>query len=412
MKVDGMSQIIYHKARWICPVTRPPIEGGMVAVKGNTIIGVGDKEDLKTGDGGRIIDHGDVAILPALVNTHTHLELSLLEKKTKTGVNFMCWLRSLLEERDKLDEEDFKAGILRGLQKSHENGTGLLADISTTGLSADYLQKVFIKSIVFIEALGFHSKKVPHYFEKLKTIFNRLKNNEHLHIGLAPHSSYTVSPELFKKVHTLSLGGFPVVSIHVAESQEETEFLRGKGPIYDLLRERQSWNGDWVPPEKSPVQYLDGLGLLTPYTLCIHVVQISNSDIEVLVKTKSKVCLCPCSNDKLAVGSPPVERLVRRGLQIALGTDSLASNDDLSVLREMAAIKGIAPSIPPAEIIKMGTINGAIALDMGEQLGSIEKGKEGLLIAIPVTSSAPGKLYEEIVTEGYRKRLQWINQDK
>ena len=407
-----MNQIIYHKARWICPVTRPPIEGGVVAVKGDTIIGVGDKKDLKTGDEGPIIDHGDVAILPALVNAHTHLELSLLENKTKTGVNFIYWLCSLLEERDKLDEEDFKAGILHGLKTSYENGTGLLADISATGLSVDYLQKVFIKSIVFVEALGFHSKTVPHYFERLTTLFNRLKNYEQPHVGLALHSPYTVLPELFKRVQKLSLEGFPVLSIHIAESQEETEFLRGKGPIYDFLRERQFWNGNWVPPKKSPVQYLDGLGMLTPYTLCIHVVQISNADIEVLAKRRTRICLCPCSNHKLTVGSPPAERLLRRGLQVALGTDSLASNDDLSILREMAAIKKIAPSIPPGEIVKMGTINGAVALDMGEQLGSIEKGKEGLLITIPVSSSSPGKLYEEIVCEGYHKKIQWINQDK
>jgi cytosine/adenosine deaminase-related metal-dependent hydrolase len=386
------------------------MEGGIVAVKGDTIIGIGDKKDLQTGDHGPIIDHGDVAILPALVNAHTHLELSLLEQRTRTGVNFIDWLCSILEELDKLDEKDFKAGIVRGLKKSYDNGTGLLGDISNTGLSVDYLQKVFIKSIVFVETLGFHSKKVPRYFEKLKTLFNRLKKCEHPRVGLAAHSPYTVSPDLFKRVQALSFEGFPVLSIHVAESREESEFLMGKGPMYDLLRERQFWNGDWVPPEKSPVQSLDCLGLLTPYTLCIHLVHISNADIEVLAKRRSKICLCPRSNHKLTVGSPPVERLIRRGLQVALGTDSLASNDDLSVLREMAAIKEIAPSIPPGEIMKMGTINGAIALDMGEYLGSIERGKKGLLISIPVSASSPGKLYEEIVCEGYRKKIQWINQ--
>jgi cytosine/adenosine deaminase-related metal-dependent hydrolase len=388
------------------------MEGGMVAVKGDTIIGIGDKKDLQTGDHGPIIDHGDVAILPALVNAHTHLELSSLEQRTRIGVNFIDWLRSLLEELDKLDEKDFKAGIVRGLKKSYNNGTGLLGDISNTGLSIDYLQKVFIKSIVFVETLGFHSQKVPHYFEKLKILFNRLKKCEHPRVGLAAHSPYTVSPDLFKRVQALSCEGFPVLSIHVAESREESEFLMGEGSMYDLLKERQFWNGEWVPPEKSPVQYLDRLGLLTPYTLCIHLVQISNADIEVLAKRRSKICLCPRSNHKLMVGSPPVEKLVRRGLRIALGTDSLASNDDLSVLREMVAIKEIAPSIAPGEILKMGTINGAITLAMGEYLGSIEKGKKGLLISIPVSASAPGKLYEEIVCEGYRKEIQWIKRDK
>ncbi len=387
------------------------MEGGMVAVKGDAIIGTGNKNDLKTLGYGPIIDHGDVAILPALVNAHTHLELSCLEKRIKTGVNFMDWLRSLLKELDKLDEGDFNYGIVRGLKKSYQNGTGLLADISNTGLSINYLKQVFTRSIVFLEALGFDSRTLPLYFERLKTRFNRLKNCKHPQVGLAAHSPYTVSPELLKKVQSLSLKGFPMLSVHVAESRDESEFLMGKGPIYDLLNERKFRNGDWVPPEKSPVQYLDDLGILTPRTLCVHMVQISNADIATVAKRKSKICLCPRSNHKLRVGSPPVEKLLRAGLQIALGTDSLASNDDLSVLKEMAAIKGIAPSVPPAEIIKMGTINGAIALNMGEHLGSIDEGKEGLLISVPVSSSSPEKLYEEIVCEGYRKEIKWINQD-
>ena len=388
------------------------MEGGIVAVQGDTIIGIGDTKDLQAGDDSPVVDHGDVAILPALVNVHTHLELSSLEKKAKTGVNFIDWLRSLLKELDTLDEKDFKAGIVHGLKKSYDNGTGLLGDISNTGLSVDYLHKVFMKSVVFVEALGFHTKKVARYFEKIRILFNRLKKCEYPLVGLAAHSPYTVSPDLFKRVQALSFEGFPVLSIHVAESPEESEFLMGEGPLYDLLKERQFWNGDWVPPEKSPVQYLDYLGLLTPYTLCIHLVHISNADIEVLAKTRAKLCLCPRSNHTLGVGSPPVERLMRRGLRVALGTDSLASNDDLSVLREMAEIREIAPSIPPGEIIKMGTINGATALDMGEHLGSIERGKKGLLITIPVGASSPGKLYEEIVCEGYRKKIQWIHRDK
>lgn len=388
------------------------MEGGIVAIKDDTIVGIGHEKALQGLDHGAIIDHGDVAILPALVNAHTHLELSSLEKRIKTGVDFMDWLRSLLAELDKLDEEDFNHGIVRGLKKSYENGTGLLADISNTGRSVDYLKKVFIKGVVFLEALGFNSKTLPLYFERLKRHFNRLKHCEHPRVGLAAHSPYTVSPELLKRIQALSMQGFPMLSIHVAESRYEADFLMGKGPMYDLLTERKFWNGDWSPPKKSPVQYLDALGLLTPHTLCIHLVQVSNGDIDTISRRRSKICLCPRSNHKLRVGYPPVEKLMRAGLQIALGTDSLASNDDLSVLKEMATIKRIAPSIPPGEIIKMGTINGAAALNMGEHVGSIDEGKEGLLISVPVSSCAPEKLYEEIVCEGYSKEIKWINQDR
>jgi cytosine/adenosine deaminase-related metal-dependent hydrolase len=198
--------------------------------------------------------------------------------------------------------------------------------------------------------------------------------------------------------------------MHVAESDNESEFLAGKGPLYDLMRERNFRDGDWTPPMKSPVQYMDMLGLLTRDTLCVHLVQVSDSDIELLAQRRPRICLCPRSNQKLQVGNPPVEKLFREGLPIALGTDSLASNDDLSILKEMARIREIAPVVSPDEIIRMGTINGAAALNMEKQLGSIEEGKEASLISLSVTSSSSGTLYEEIVCDGYRKEIKWINQ--
>lgn len=404
-----MTQTVFHRARWICPVNRPPIEGGMVAVTGSTITGAGTKNDLKEADGSSVVDHGDVAILPAFTNAHTHLELSLLENRTTTGGSFVDWLRSLLCERDKLNHKDFNHAIACGLDICRKNGTGLIADISNTGRSADHLNKTLTKSVLFLEAIGLDPEKLPVCLAEFHALYDRLKI-KHPFTGVAAHSPYTVSPELFSEIHALSAKGFPILSVHVAESDNESEFLAGKGPLYDLMRERNFRDGDWTPPMKSPVQYMDMLGLLTRDTLCVHLVQVSDSDIELLSQRRPRICLCPRSNQKLRVGTPPVEKLFRKGLPIALGTDSLASNDDLSILKEMARIREIAPVVSPDEIIRMGTINGATALNMEKQLGSIEEGKEASLISLSVTSSSSGTLYDEIVCDGYRKEIKWINQ--
>ncbi|MFH1075239.1 MAG: amidohydrolase family protein [Pseudomonadota bacterium] len=402
-----MKGVIYHNAKWVYPISRPPIENGVIAIRDHRIIDIGSKSDFRLCVSDKIIDHGDVAILPSLVNTHTHLEISALQGKFGKDMDFVEWLYLLLEERKKLDQDDVSQGIAHGINMAIAHGTGLIADISNTGMSIEHLKNSFIKSVIFIEVIGLHLKTANIYLERYKNL--QTKGTDNTTIAIAGHAPYSVAPKILKKIFDSTKQGYPRASIHLAESRHESDFLMGKGDLLAFMNNLGFMDKKgWVSPGKSPVAYLDDLDCLTKETLCVHMVNVSDADMEILANKKPLISLCPRSNKTLQAGRPPIEKFLNLGLIVTLGTDSLASNNELSIFKEMAELKRIAPDIPSYEIIKMATINGAIALNMENSMGSIDPGKSDLLIALPVESQHPKELYEEIVSEGHKKDIKWI----
>jgi cytosine/adenosine deaminase-related metal-dependent hydrolase len=402
-----LDKVTLHQARWILPITRPPLEGGAVAARREKIVAVGPMKILAREFHGPMIDHGDGVILPALVNAHTHLELSGLRGGVNLNGSFVDWIRSVIREKERMDKKALQKGLRDGIERLIKNGTGLVADISNTGRSIFPLKRSRLRAVVFLEALGFNQKN---NLLLLKSLLLRSKGLKRPIVTLGAHSPYTVSPHLFQKVHQWARRNYPIISVHLAESGEELEFLKdGRGPIRDLLMERGNWNTGWTPSGLSPVAYLDRMGFLNTHTLCVHCVHLSNEDIEILKKRRVRICLCPNSNRNLRVGFPPIMKLLKAGLTVALGTDSLASNEDLSIPKEMKAVSRLNPMISPEEVLKMATIDGAKALGMERVMGSIEEGKRANLIFLPAKIMSRKKVYESVVMEGFKKEVRWIS---
>jgi cytosine/adenosine deaminase-related metal-dependent hydrolase len=174
-----------------------------------------------------------------------------------------------------------------------------------------------------------------------------------------------------------------MLSIHVAESEEESQFLRdGTGPFKDFLVERDAWEPGWKAPGMTPVAYLDRLGVLTPRTLAVHCIHIDHQDLSRLQARGVTVVTCPRSNQRLGVGKAPVAKLMASGIPVALGTDSLASSPDLDVFTEVAHLRQDHPGLSPAAALRIATLNGARALGLATQLGSIEAGKLASLAVV------------------------------
>jgi cytosine/adenosine deaminase-related metal-dependent hydrolase len=202
----------------------------------------------------------------------------------------------------------------------------------------------------------------------------------------------------------------PPFSIHVAEAKEESILLStGDSELKQFLIDRGGWDPDWTPPRTTPVQYLFRQGALRAETICVHTVQVDDEDIEILAKTRSQVCICPRSNHTLGVGRPPVEKFLKKGIPVSLGTDSLASNSSLCLWQEMRFLKEFIPSLSCGQILKMATLSGALALGEKE-FGSIEAGKYASLIFIPITASSATQLEESLVLAGHEKEVRWISQ--
>jgi cytosine/adenosine deaminase-related metal-dependent hydrolase len=172
--------------------------------------------------------------------------------------------------------------------------------------------------------------------------------------------------------------------VHLAESQDEVEFLKtGSGPMKDMIQKIGRWDENWKAPGTTPVSYLNKMGFLNSKLLIVHAVHVTDEDIELLKSNNVNICSCPRSNVQIDVGgTAPVEKYLKAELNVCLGTDSLASNDDLNLWNEMAFFKKVHPQIPDRAIIEMATINGARALGFDGEIGSVEINKDAVLIRV------------------------------
>lgn len=383
----------------------PAIEDGAVAVKGGAIAGFGQSAHILKLYRGEVLDFGDAILMPGLVNAHTHLELSALAGEVEAGGCFVDWVAQVVEKRQNIPQAQVEAAIARQVRELRETGTALLGDVTNTGLSRCFLTGSGLRATIFHEVIGFRDEDADEIFSRC------LKNtgwvtdsplSPHVEDGwlrstLAPHGPHSVSPRLLQKVlaHNESTGG--ISAIHLAESYEEDLLIRGgNGPFRGFLVKRGVWDSSWRSCPDGPVSYLDGLGFLRPGTLCVHLVHASEEDLQLLARRGVAACICPRSNQRTRVGRAPVEAMLKVGLPVALGTDSLASNDDLNVLAEAQHLHRESPGVPPQEIVRMLTLNGALALRWS-QMGSIAHGKVGRLALAPVSDGSCRDPYEYLL---------------
>lgn len=400
--------ITLHRAPFVVPVSAQVIEDGGVLCQKGQIIQVDKFKDLPK-IGAAIIDHENYILAPGLINGHTHLELSHLSglgKADATAVNgdITFWIRNLLSERqtDGENGEHIQAAADKALKDLQVSGCAVVADIGNLTESRFGGQGAKVRVLFFLEMLGF-SKSMEEM--NLKRLCNLPQD-----LHCAAHAPYSTSPKLIFRSKEKANSHGAVLPIHVAESSDEITFLmNGTGKIKDFLIERDAWDESFSPPRKGAVAYLDDLGVLDNKTLCVHVVHVSDDEIEILAKRQAKVCLCPGSNRYMGVGKAPVKKILEHGLQPALGTDSLASNSTLNVWREMRLLAEDHPEIGPKNIFSMATKGGADALEVGGQYGTLAPGKSSKFLAVQYDENLrENNIYEFLVNKGETVEIKWV----
>jgi cytosine/adenosine deaminase-related metal-dependent hydrolase len=373
---------LIHRAPWLLPVSSPPIQDGGVAVQSGTIAAVGPfRQVRRSWPGAEVLDHPDCVLLPGLINAHAHLELSHLQElgRQPAPPSFPAWIERLLAMRSQAaaaDEAALLQAARRTLEQQETEGVAVIADISNSGLTNQLAAEFSGRLAVFKEYLSLRADSAAADLRRLQE-----EDEAQLCTGHAPYSTH---PDLLRglKARANRLGH--VFPIHVAESLEEIELLRtSRGLFRHFLEKRGLWDGTFQPLGQAggAVRYLHQHGLLDSRTLCVHCVHVAEAEIDLLAASGAKVCLCPGSNRSLGVGRAAVSSLLQRGILPALGTDSLASNPQLSLWREMRLLADEHPELAPADILRMATLGGATALGQEQQLGSLEIGKDAVLIA-------------------------------
>ncbi len=377
-------------ADWIFPVAAPPIAEGALAVSGNRIVSVGKKEKIFPefpGAPRRIFPK--TALLPGLVNAHTHLELTLLKNRLPETDDFISWILSLIEARKKITEEEILRSIETGVDHSIRAGTTCLGEISNTEKGLPILRKRGLRAVVFREILGRRIQDPDRWIAQIRGTLATMESQAGptLTPGLSPHSPYTLSGKALKILGRILQSLRVPYTIHVAESMAEIDyFSRRAGAIPTRFFPAVGWSGTLGPEQTgTPLDALRKAGLLTNRLLIVHGVHLTGPDLDRIAEKRASIVLCPRSNRFLKVGSPPVRAILGRGIIPGFGTDSLASNHSLSIWDEMRSLLAPDPTVRGVSaelLLRMATRGGAACLGLESKIGSLEPGKEADLIAV------------------------------
>jgi cytosine/adenosine deaminase-related metal-dependent hydrolase len=379
--------ILYH-ARWVVPISHPPIEHASVGVEGSRIAYVGPRVGAPSGES---VDLGPVALIPGLVNTHTHLELTAMRGFLE-NLPFDRWIDRLRRSRNAvLSDEAMLDSAHLGIHEGLLAGTTTYADTCSTGVVLQALNDTHVRGIMFQEVFGPASEECDVAMADLVARIERLgpQQTERVGLGISPHAPYTVSDALYRASARYAGECGLRMAMHIAESKEEMELVcDASGAFAEKLRARSI---PVAPRARSPIHLLRDTGCLERAPLLIHCVRVDAGDIETMAAHHCTVAHCPSSNAKLAHGIAPLVELIQAGIPVGLGSDSVASNNRMSMLDEarlasfMQRARLAHPAILDARtVLELATIGGARALGLAHLVGTLEVGKEADLAAFPL----------------------------
>jgi 5-methylthioadenosine/S-adenosylhomocysteine deaminase len=384
-----------YSARWVVPVATAPIEHGAVAVAGTRIVGVGSKTEIVE----RFPEFcvallGEAVILPGLINTHTHLELTALRGYLENEeTDFFAWLRKLTVARlERMTPDDIRVSATWGACEAVRAGITCAGDASDSALvSLHALREVGLRGVVYQESFGPDPKLVGENFAKLKNKVAELREVETglVRAGVSPHAPYTVCESQLELIARLAQEERLPLMMHAAESEAEAMFLRaGGGPFAEGLAKRSI---EWNAPGVSTIRYLKQIGLLETRPLLAHCIRVDDADLEILRETQTKVAHCPKSNAKLGHGRAPFAKFIEQGIAVGLGSDSVASNNTCDVLEEARFATLLARSggdqISALSALEAATRGGARCLDLEGVVGELTEGAQADLAVVSLTGA-------------------------
>jgi aminodeoxyfutalosine deaminase len=369
-------------ASWVVPVAAPPIPDGLVAVEDGQIGWVGAR-GAPDAPAGPVTALGHGVLMPGLVNAHCHLELSHLAGELPCDGGFVPWVEALVARRERAEPGQVRERTREAVRALEASGTVAVGDVSNVLEHVDLLRDSRLRAVVFYELIGWDPARAQPILEAAIRRLPDGDGNGRVRVRLAAHAPHSVSPPLLR---ALREAGGPA-SIHLAESAAETRFLdEGGGDWAGFLQGRGVGHVAFHAPGKSPVQYLESLGVLAAGLVAAHCVRVDREDRRTLARRGVHVALCPRSNRNLGVGLPPLPEMIADGVRLCLGTDSLASAESLDVLEDAVLLHRAFPQVEPAVLVRMATAGGAEALGFPE-LGTLAPGQAAEMAFAPAPAA-------------------------
>lgn len=396
--------VTIYAASWVLPAVSAPIADGAIAIEGSKIESVGYRASLiQKYPEANLNTFNNCAIIPGLINAHSHLELTALRGYLeKEETDFFAWLRKLTVARvEKMTLDDIHVSAMWGVCEALRAGVTCVADASDVAvMSVRALKDVGLRGTVFQESFGPDPSLVRVNFEKLETRIAELREVESdlVKIGVSPHAPYTVCGEQLELIADYARRESLPLMMHAAESAAEESLIReGCGIFADGLARR---NIGWSTPGVSVIEYLLDRHVLETQPLLAHCIRVNQNEIEILAETKTKIAHCPKSNVKLGHGRAPLAAFLERRIDVGLGSDSVASNNTCDILEEarFAALLGrIDAPISADQVFSAATIGGARCLDVGGTIGQLSDGASADFAVLSLKGIHQLPIYDPVV---------------
>lgn len=403
-----MSEQIIYTASWLINSGAPPVAGGALLVCDGIIADTGPLHELRSRHDVPVVEYPGCVLLPGFVNAHTHLELTHFPSwRIRSAVDynprrFSDWIIQLIKISRGLTADDFPPSIKEGVRMCLESGTTAVGEIVTNPVLAERYYHSPLAGRLYFELLGLDPGFFAHKRAAALAAVQRGKSAT-LRSGLSPHSAYTIGHDLLTIIRETAAELTLPLSIHISESRSESDFVfDGSGDLATSFYPFVGWERFLGHPARcSSTELLDRHGLLTPTTLAVHCIHVSVSDARIIKARGAHIVLCPRSNDLLDVGRAPVHLFKKLGIPLALGTDSLASNNSLSLWDELRfALETFPDDLSEQDVFHMVTSGGAEALGISATCGALETGRRADFQVVGNCDGSERRVLERVMREG------------
>ena len=384
------------RARAMLTMNGAPIEDGAVAISGGTITDAGAFAEVRRANAGDVIDLGERVLMPGLINAHCHLDYTCLRGRIPPAESFAAWIRSINERKAALTPDDYLRSIAEGFAEAASFGTTTIANLEAFPELLRCMPASPLRTWWFAEMIDVRKRvRVAEIYDEMSASIAWMRSDIDA-IGLAPHAPFTASAALHQNAAAVAREQDLPITTHLAESQDEMQMFRdGRGPLFDLMQSIGRPMDDCG--QETPLSLLLQNELLDDRWIIAHLNELAETDFGLLARAQRfHIVHCPRSHAYFRHAPFAFGALRKLGFSISLGTDSLATNDDLSLFREMRQLRATEPAISARELFDMVTTAPARALGQAGSLGRIAAGFKADLIALPA-AMAGEELCDELL---------------